>query len=139
MQQTLLEQVRQGRLYVNLWPQRPELIQYFSEYRAVLVSRFVLKHGAALALLAFLMPILFIGIEQLKQSIVYSLFIGSLPVQALFLMNKKSKEKLPLSLANWYKSGVERLKAQNNESELVVNNPSFLDLAKLLNISYSQK
>lgn len=139
MQQTLLEQIKQGRQYVNLWPQRPELIQYFSEYRAVLVSRFVLKYGAALALLAFLMPILFIGIEQLKQSLVYSLFIGSLPVQALFLMNKKSKEKLPPSLSSWYRSGVEKLKAQNDEGELIINNPSFLDLAKLLNISYSQK
>lgn len=137
MQQTLLEQVKQGRQYVNLWPQRPELIRYFSEYRAVLISRFVLKYGATLAILAFLMPILFIGIEQLKQSIVYSLFIGSLPVQALFLMNKKSKEKLPLALASWYRSGVEKLKDQN--SELVIKNPNFLDLAKLLNISYSQK
>ncbi|WNC73775.1 terminus macrodomain insulation protein YfbV [Thalassotalea psychrophila] len=139
MQQSLLEQVKQGRHYVNLWPQRPELIQYFSEYRAVIVSRFVLKYGGALALLAFLMPILFIGIEQLKQSLVYSLFIGSLPVQALFLMNNKSKEKLPPSLANWYRSGVEKLKAKNDEGELIINKPTFLDLAKLLNISYSQK
>ena len=139
MQQSLLKQVKQGRQYINLWPQRPELIQYFSEYRAVLVSRFVLKYGAILALVAFLMPILFIGIEQLKQSLVYSLFIGSLPVQALFLMNNKSKEKLPPSLASWYRSGVEKLKVHNNAGELMINNPTFLDLAKLLNISYSQK
>ena len=141
MHKSLAQQVKQGKEYVDLWPQKPELTNYFSEYRAVIVSRFLFKYGAPLALVALLMPILTIGTEQIKQGIVYGLFMATLPVQALFMMYKKSEEKLPPSLASWYREGVEKIKQQEpmSEQSLSVNQPKFLDLAKLLNISYQSK
>ena len=142
MQQTLLQQLKQGREYIELWPERPELVNYFAEYKAIIASRFVLKYGASLALFALIMPLLFLGVEQLKQALVYGLFIASLPVQALFLMNKKSIEKLPPALASWYKKGVNKLQQtdlSNTVEAFVINKPTFLDLAKLLKFSYQNK
>ncbi|OUS31363.1 hypothetical protein A9Q98_02860 [Thalassotalea sp. 42_200_T64] len=138
MQISLPQQLKQGRQYIEFWPAQPELLNYFAEYRAVIVSRFVLKYGAPLAALAFLLPLLFIGVEQLKQALFYALFIGSLPVQSLFLMYNKSKEPLPPSLKGWYKNGVEKIKDKPADTEFSVIKPTFLDLAKLLHFSYNR-
>ena len=142
MQQSLLQQLKQGKEYIELWPARPELVNYFAEYRAIIVSRFLLKYGLPLAGFALIMPLMLMGVEQLKQALVYCLFIGSMPIQALFLMNKKSLEKLPPALASWYKKGVDKLQQSdlsNNVDTFTLNKPTFLDLAKLLKFSYQNK
>lgn len=139
MQKNIFEQLKQGHEYITLWPTKPELLHYFSEYRAVIASRFVLRYGAPLAALAFILPVGFIGMEQIRHALVYSIFIGSLPVQALFLMYKQSKQQLPPTLKTWYRNGVEKLKEQVSDNEFVVNKPTYFDLAKLLNVSYNAR
>lgn len=139
MQKTIFEQLKQGREYVALWPTKPELVNYFSEYRAIITSRFLLHYGAPLAILAFILPVGFIGMDQIRHALVYSLFISSLPIQSLFLMYKQSKKQLPPTLKTWYRDGVEKLKDQVDDKEFSLTKPTYLDLAKLLNVSYNNR
>ncbi|WP_371372556.1 terminus macrodomain insulation protein YfbV [Thalassotalea aquiviva] len=132
--------LKDGAKYIRLWPNTPELANYFAEYNAVVGSRFVLKYCPPLALLAIILPIMFLGPDFLSQALVYGIFIASLPVQALFLMAKKSKEHLPLALASWYRQGVEKLNQHQQQNKLtLVQKPTFMDLAKLLDYSYSHQ
>ncbi|NMP16637.1 MULTISPECIES: terminus macrodomain insulation protein YfbV [unclassified Thalassotalea] len=139
MQQHLYDIYKTGVKYIDTWPKRPELINYFPQYRAVLASRFVLRYAPPLAALAFILPLMFFGVEQLKQALFYGIFIASMPFQAVVYMAKQAKELLPPSLANWYRQGVEKLKQEMEDLELTANKPTYHDLATLLNYSYNQR
>ena len=138
---SIKQQLIQGKEYIDLWPLRPELRNYFGEYQAIIVSRFVLKHCPYLALLAFIMPLFAFGVDKLTLSLFYGVCIASMPVQALFFMAKKAKEPLPPALASWYREGVEKIKTQALElaDKFSTHKPTYNDLAKLLNYSYQQK
>lgn len=100
----------------------------------------MLKHCPYLALLAFILPLFAFGVDKLTVAVFYGVCIGSMPVQALFFMYKKSKEPLPPALASWYREGVEKIKKQTLElsEQFSTKKPNFKDLAKLLNYSYQQ-
>ncbi|WP_371185360.1 terminus macrodomain insulation protein YfbV [Thalassotalea maritima] len=143
MQPTVADTYKLGRDYIKAWPERPELGNYFSQYQAVMMSRFVIKYAYSLALLATILPLMFIGIEQLRVAIFYGLFIASMPVQAVFLMAKQAKQRLPQALAIWYRQGLEKLQLQIKDKgqqhiKLKQSRPTYYDLAKLLNYSYNQ-
>lgn len=135
----LYNHLKSGQEYVKLWPEQPTLHSYFVEYRAVVVSRFSLKYCPYLALFAFSLPLMLIGSDKLPFAFFYGIFIASIPVQALLMMSKKAKEKLPLALASWYRQGVEKINQQENQPQFSLQNPTFNDLAKLLNFSFQSK
>lgn len=139
MNTSLMQQLKLGNEYVNLWPQRAELGRYFSQYQGVVATRFTKKYCLPLAILVMLIPIMAFGSEFLNTTSVYALFIASLPAQALLFMAKQSKQSLPPSLASWYMQGVERIQqSATKEPEVKFKKvkPSFMDLAKLLDYSY---
>lgn len=137
---SLSQQLKQGKDYIDLWPERPELNQFFQEYKAIIISRFVLKYCPALALFALILPLMTFGLDKLSIALAYAMFIASMPVQALFFMSKKAKQKLPLALASWYRQAVDKINQQATtvvEQSFSVNNPTYNDLAKLLHYSYT--
>ena len=123
---------------MKLWPDRPELSQYFSDYRAVAISRFVCRHFPALALTSVILQVYFGSLSLLPQALVYGLFIASMPLQSLVMMGVKADQHLPPSLATWYKEGVAKMNEQGGEIKLSVHKPRYLDLASLLNITYEK-
>ncbi|TKB44353.1 terminus macrodomain insulation protein YfbV [Thalassotalea mangrovi] len=139
MKSSLIQQLKLGNEYVNLWPERVELSRYFAQYQAVVACRFSKKYCLPLALLVLFVPIMAYGSAYLNTTSVYALFIASLPAQALLFMAKQSKQSLPPSLASWYKQGVERIQqhgASSPDVKFTLTKPSFMDLAKLLDYSY---
>ena len=137
---SLAQQLKQGKDYTVLWPTRPELSQFFQEYRAILISRFGLKYCPPLALFALILPLMTFGVDKLSIALVYAIFIASMPIQALLFMSKKAKQKLPLTLASWYKQAVDKISQHATaavEHSFSIKNPTYNDLAKLLNYSYT--
>ena len=59
MKLSFLEIILLGRKYINLWPTRTELGEYFADYQAVKVSRLVCKIMPGLALFCFIMQLYF--------------------------------------------------------------------------------
>lgn len=127
--------IKLGQKYLQLWPDKAELANYFADYRAVQSARFVCRYFPALALFTVLMQLYFasglffvqqgVGQESfaqgaidralaaLPQALVYGLFLLSLPVQALVISGVKADKLLPPSLASWYRSGLEKAKQQH--------------------------
>ena len=86
MKLSILEIIVLGRKYINLWPSRTELGEYFSDYQAVRMSRLVCKIMPGLALFCLIMQVYFGSWAVLPQALLYTLCILSFPLQALIFM-----------------------------------------------------
>ena len=133
----VVEIIKLGQKYKQLWPEKVELASYFEEYRSIQVSRLVCRYLPGVALFVFIMQLYLGGIQQLPQSIVYAFFILSIPLQALVMLGVKADKYLPPALANWYKEGVAKINQSGGDIKLSVEKPRYFDLAQLLNVSYS--
>lgn len=136
MNMSVLEIIKLGKRYMQLWPERSELARYFADYRAIQVGRFVYRYFPSLAALSIIGQLYFGSFTLLPQAVVYGLFMLSMPVQALVMLGLKADKFLPPSLSSWYKEGVAKINEQGGNMKLSVNNPRYLDLAQLLNVSY---
>ena len=164
---SVVQLIKLGQKYLSLWPERPELIRYFQDYRAVQTARFICRYFPALALFTVIMQLYIASgypvgqgsVEQalnaLPQALVYGLFLSSMPVQALVYSGVKADKLLPPSLASWYHSGLEKVKQQGieqgqrkteqNHSHLTALNnlatykPRYIDLAQLLQLTFAKQ
>jgi len=168
---SVVQLIKLGQKYLSLWPERPELMRYFSDYRAVQSARFVCRYFPALALFTVIMQLYVASgyplgqgsinqaLNALPQSLMYGLFLLSMPVQALVLSGVKADKLLPPSLASWYHSGLEKVKQQGKEQdkeligqqrtqgddsyraveELATYKPRYIDLAQLLQLTFSTR
>lgn len=134
----VVEIITLGRKYMRLWPEKAELARYFAEYRSIQVSRLVYKFLPGIALFVFVMQLYLGGADLLPQSIVYTVFILSIPVQALVMLGLKADKFLPPALAQWYKEGVAKINQNGGQIKLSIHKPRYYDLAKLLHHSYSK-
>lgn len=136
MKLSILEIISLGRKYMNLWPSRVELGEYFMEYHAVKVSRLVCKVMPGLALFCLILQLYFGSMSALPQALLYTLCIMSFPLQALIFMGIKADKFLPPALANWYKESVARVNQSGGDIKLSTQRPRYLDLAHLLSLSF---
>lgn len=154
MKLSVVELIKLGQKYINFWPEKIELAQYFADYRAVQSARFVCRYFPALALFTFIMQLYFASgfisgvgsmnnaMIALPQALVYGLLLLTIPVQALVVLGVKADKFLPPSLASWYRTGLEKVKEQNkhgNYTDLTVSKPRYIDLAQLLQLTFSSK
>lgn len=139
MKLSVFEIISLGRKYMNLWPTRAELAEYFTEYQAVRVSRLVCKVMPGLALFCLIMQLYFGSMAILPQALLYSICILSFPLQAMIVMGVKADKFLPPDLANWYKESVARVNQSGGDIKLSTQRPRYLDLAQLLNLTYKNQ
>lgn len=133
----VVEIIKLGRKYLQLWPEKVELASYFTEYRSIQVSRMACRYLPGIALFVLVMQLYLGGIQLLPQSLVYTIFILSIPLQALVMLGVKADKFLPPALAIWYKEGVAKINQNGGNIKLSVHKPRYFDLAQLLNVSYS--
>lgn len=154
MNLSVVQLIKLGQKYINFWPEKAELARYFADYRAVQIARFICRYFPALALFIFIMQLYFSSgfllgsgsinniLNALPQALVYALFLISMPVQALVVLGVKADKLLPPSLASWYRSGLEKAKEQgskNKLTDLATAKPRYIDLAKLLQLTFASK
>ncbi|MBL4900657.1 MAG: DUF412 family protein [Colwellia sp.] len=154
MNLSVVQIIKLGQQYIDFWPEKAELANYFADYRAVQSARFVCRYFPALALFTFIMQLyfssgFFIGsgnidnvLGALPQALVFGIFLLSIPVQSLVVSGVKADMFLPPSLASWYRSGLEKAKeqgGQNKLTNLTMNKPRYIDLAQLLQLTFSSR
>lgn len=160
MNVSVVQLIKLGQKYLSLWPEKPELTQYFEDYWAVQSARFVCRYFPGLAIFTIMMQLYFASgyplghgsisqaLNALPQALVYGMFLLSMPIQALVFSGVKADKFLPPSLASWYQSGLEKVKEQGKKglaldegtiANLATYNPRYIDLAQLLQITFSQK
>lgn len=115
MNDSIYQLLTRGRKYVSLWPDRSELMQYFPQYRAVALCRLVVRYFPLLAITLFALVYSLSSGQAISLALFYFIFLASMPLQGLFLMGKKSQERLPPALASWYREGVNKLKEQHQK------------------------
>ncbi|REL35432.1 terminus macrodomain insulation protein YfbV [Thalassotalea euphylliae] len=130
--------IKLGYQYMELWPKRPELAQYFAEYKTVRFARLVVNYAPGLAVLSLILQLGLQPTNGLVMGLFYFILLLSMPVQAMVMLGVNADKALPPSLAAWYKQGVARYNQQGGSIKLSVNKPKYLDLAKLLNMTYQQ-
>ncbi|NQY62406.1 MAG: DUF412 domain-containing protein [Alteromonadaceae bacterium] len=138
MNMSFFEIIKLGQRYMKLWPNKAVLINYFAEYRAVQVSRFVCRYFPTIAIIIFIVQLYFGSFSILPQALMYVIFILSMPVQALVMLGVKADKFLPPALASWYKEGVARVNESGGDIKLSLQKPRYFDLANLLNLTYSK-
>ncbi len=166
---SVIQLIKLGQKYLSLWPNKPELARYFEEYRGVQSARFICRYFPGLALFTVIMQLYLASgyplgqgtvenaLNALPVALVYGLFLLSMPIQALVFSGVKADKLLPPSLASWYQSGLEKIKEQSQQqkksqnnlsvslaieptiSKLAIYNPRYIDLARLLQLTFSQK
>jgi hypothetical protein len=136
---TVIEVIKLGQRYLNLWPEKPELAHYFSEYRVIKFSRLMLNIMPALAVFVLLMQVYWFSDSLVLAHLVYPLFMLSLPIQSLVMLGVKADKFLPPALANWYREGVAKINQQGGNIKLSIQKPRYIDLAELLHLTYQQK
>ena len=160
---SVVQLIKLGQKYLSLWPDKPELTQYFEDYRSVQSARFVCRYFPALAMFTVIMQLYIASgyplgqgsisnaLNVLPQAIVYGLFLLSMPVQALVFSGVKADKLLPPPLASWYHSGLEKIKQQiaeqsernnghsndNAIANLAKYKPRYIDLAQLLQLTFA--
>ena len=140
MKISLLQLIHLGRKYLKLWPERAELMQYFTEYRQISISRFVCRYSMHFAVLVVALPFAANVGFLWNQALVSALFIMSMPVQVYIMLGLQADKYLPPALAAWYREGIAKINQQGGDIKLLTNKPKYLDLVQLLNVSYrSQK
>jgi len=138
MNMSIFEIIKLGQKYMKLWPNKAVLVNYFAEYRAVQISRFVCRYFPTLALITFVVQLYLGSFAVLPQAVVYAVFMLSIPIQALVMLGVKADKFLPPALASWYKEGVARVNEQGGDIKLSLHKPRYFDLANLLNLTYSK-
>lgn len=154
MNLSVIDIIKLGQQYLKLWPEKPELAAYFSDYKTIQSARFLCRYLPALALFIVIMQIYFgsgyplghgsidAAMKALAPALVYGIFILSIPVQALIILGVQADKFLPPSLASWYRSGIEKAKAQGQTDSLIkltIYKPRYIDLAQLLQLTFTSK
>lgn len=130
--------IKLGYQYMSLWPKRAELARYFSEYKTIQFARLVYAVAPGLAVFTFVLQIGLAGTQSLSIALFYAIVLVSMPVQAMVILGVQADKVLPPSLSAWYKEGVARYNEQGGSIKLAVHKPRYLDLAKLLNMTYER-
>ncbi|WP_226960744.1 terminus macrodomain insulation protein YfbV [Thalassotalea sp. LPB0316] len=133
---SVIELIKLGHRYLKLWPERAELSQYFQEYYAITLARFVWRNFLGFSLFIVLFFTLVTGQSDLQLLVFYTIFALSMPVQVLVVLGVKADKDLPPGLSAWYKEGLARFNEKGGNLELSTGRPKYIDLAKLLNITY---
>lgn len=130
--------IKLGYQYMSLWPKRTELAEYFAEYKTIQFSRMVLNIAPGIAVLSLILQVGLQPESGLVMGLFYCILLSSMPVQALVMLGVKADKVLPPALAAWYKEGVARYNQQGGDIKLSVHKPRYIDLAKLLNMTYQR-
>lgn len=133
----MLQTIKTGNNYAQIFPRNKGLKSYFWEYHAIqLFNHLVKLLPPILALILVWGWLVFSNDTDLLANVVVAfLFAVSLPVQILFLLGKRANMPLPLKFLALYQKLQYKLNAENFK-EIKTNHsttlPNFYNLAILL-------
>lgn len=130
--------LKQGDQYLNTWPKQRCLYSLFVDSKMVCYTQLLMKVFPAfivlIACLYFIWPAYFAW----SSTATFILFLIGLPVHCLLWLGKRSQQHLSPALFTWYLEISEALHGNKNDKLALINEPRFIDLAKLLNKGFKQ-
>ncbi|OBT16046.1 hypothetical protein A9264_12350 [Vibrio sp. UCD-FRSSP16_10] len=134
----MFHRLRDGQIYMDLWPMRKELSPMFPEHRVITATRFGIRVMPAVAAISILTQLTFQYGTGLSQAIVVALFAISLPIQGFWWLGTRSNTLLPPALASWYREIHQKILDSGTLLEPPKAKPRYKELAQLLNRAFNK-
>tara|TARA_R110001583_G_scaffold6618_1_gene33518 strand:+ start:21748 stop:22197 length:450 start_codon:yes stop_codon:yes gene_type:complete len=130
--------VRQGDLYLRIWPKQKTLNCLFIDSKIAFYTRLSIKLVPAFIMLIISFNIYFPNMLDWSATATLVLFLMGLPVQGLYWLGKRSSDFLPNKLLPWYVAIEKKLNRNNSKDGIMAQRPRYLDLAFLLKNAFKR-
>jgi uncharacterized protein len=136
--QSFFDVVREGGRYLNIWPKQSALNCLFIDSKVARYTRLSIKVVPAFIALSFALTVTFPSFFDPLVSVTFVLFLLGLPVQGFYWLGKRSQQLLPQQLLPWFMAIKEKLTVNNAGDQELIQHPSYLELAKLLQQAFKR-
>ena len=127
----LVTALKDGFLYRIRWPLQPKLPAVFPESTLIFFVRLGEKVVPAFLVFYVVFAFLAIDFQYVIGSIVCIIVLAVMLLSGYFVLGKRSEERLPRGMAEWY------LEVCASDMIRPAESPSFMDLAKALSRAFS--
>ena len=127
----LLMALKDGFLYRIRWPSEPRLRAVFPESTLIFFVRLGEKVVPAFLVFYAVFAFLAVDFQYVIGSIVCIIVLAVMLLSGYFVLGKRSEERLPRGMAEWY------LEVCASDMIKPAESPSFMDLAKALSRAFS--
>ena len=126
-----------GQQYLNIWPLEPKLGAIFPENRVIKATLFAQKMMPFLAVLFVVWQQIYARGDNmaLAVAVLSALFALCLPLQGFYWLGKRAQTALSPQSAVGFHHVLEKLKEKQEVIPNFSDKPTYLDLAKLLNLA----
>ena len=126
-----------GQHYLNSWPLEPKLGAIFPENRIIKATLFAQKMMPFLAVLFVVWQQIYARGDNmaLAVAVLSALFALCLPLQGFYWLGKRAQTALSPQSAVGFHHVLEKLKEKQEVIPNFSDKPTYLDLAKLLNLA----
>lgn len=126
-----------GQHYLNSWPLEPKLGAIFPENRVIKATLFTQKMMPFLAVLFVVWQQIYARGDNmaLAVAVLSALFALCLPLQGFYWLGKRAQTALSPQSAVGFHHVLEKLKEKQEVIPNFSDKPTYLDLAKLLNLA----
>nr|WP_311461740.1 terminus macrodomain insulation protein YfbV [uncultured Aggregatibacter sp.] len=126
-----------GQQYLNSWPLEPKLGAIFPENRVIKATLFAQKMMPFLAVLFVVWQQIYARGDNmaLAVAVLSALFALCLPLQGFYWLGKRAQTALSPQSAVGFHHVLEKLKEKQEVIPNFSDKPTYLDLAKLLNLA----
>ncbi|OOF67618.1 terminus macrodomain insulation protein YfbV [Rodentibacter caecimuris] len=126
--------LKRGQAYMKTWPLESKLGIIFPENRIIKATQFAQKFMPFIAVFSVLWQHLYAKSDMLAFSlaILTALFSLLLPLQGLYWLGHRSLQQLDPQSAVWFYDIYERLKKLHEPLPLIKDQPTYQNLAELL-------
>ena len=129
--------LKMGQHYLNIWPLEPKLGAIFPENRVIKATLFAQKMMPFLAVLFVVWQQIYARGDNmaLAVAVLSALFALCLPLQGFYWLGKRAQTALSPQSAVGFHHVLEKLKERQEVIPNFSDKPTYLDLAKLLNLA----
>jgi len=131
--------LKEGERYLKTWPKQACLHALFIESKMVYYTRFLIKIFPAFIVLVVSLYLFFPLYFSWANTATFLLFLIGLPTHCLLWLGHRSQQELSPALFQWYVQISEVLNGKRGVGQVMLNNPQFMDLAKLLNRGFKKE
>ena len=130
--------LKQGDGYLKTWPKQSCLYSLFVDSKVVCYTQLLIKLFPVFIVLVASLYILWPAYFSWPSTATFILFLIGLPVHCFLWLGKRSRQALSPALFNWYIEIEEALNGRQLGQKTMINDPRFIDLAKLLNKGFKK-
>lgn len=132
MNRSFFTRLREGKTYADLWPHH-SVVAAMPESRVIPVTRKAIRWTPPVAVLNAALTWQFMPADKLAPGLMLSFVMLSLPLQGLFWLGWRARQRLKPSLRSWYHELRSKLIKQGVVCQPQgAKGPEYMDLAYIL-------